>query len=345
MFPLHLKFWFNMALLFLQCEVTIGKIVLRNVESMEVKSSWKELTDTATITVPRNLNYKDERIDELVKRLDPVTIKTAYTLKGVTTWVTEFEGYVREVQPGVPVKIYCEDEMLLLKGGKTFNKQWTNAKLADIIATVAPAYKAQVIDATLSYRAVNKSAAQVLFDLREYIVYSYFKTVDNVRTLYSGFAYSFDFDSHIYHLQKNVRPGNSLTYRMQKDPAIDDAGIVMKAIAHNQDGSKTVEYYPSQESQGEMITMPFSTLSDVEATRRKLLKQYAQAEFRRLNMDGYRGELSAFATPVVRHGDSVTIRDEQYKEREGKYLVDGVRMTFDSKAVQMTRTLTLGGKA
>ena len=50
----------------------------------------------------------------------------------------------------------------------------------------------------------------------------------------------------------------------------------------------------------------YSTLSDVEATRRKLLKQYAQAEFKRLNVDGYRGELSAFATPVVRHGDSVT---------------------------------------
>jgi hypothetical protein len=334
-----------MAYLFLQSEVTIGKVLINHVNHIEVRSSWKDLTDTATITVPRNLNYKDERIDQLIKRFDPVTIKTAHTLNGVTTWVTEFEGYVREVEPNVPVKIYCEDEMLLLKGTKPFNKLWKNAKLKDIIATIAPGYKTEIVDATLSYKAENKTAAQIMYDLREYIIYSYFKSVNGVRTLYSGFAYSFNFSNHVYHMQNNVRPGNSLKYRMQIDPAIDPAGVVIKAIAHNPDGSKTVEYYPSQDSKGELITLPFSTLSDVEATRRKLLKEYALAEFKRLNTDGYRGDLSGFATPVVRHGDTVTIRDAQYPEREGKYFVDGTRMVFDSVAVQQVRTLDIGAKA
>jgi hypothetical protein len=163
--------------------------------------------------------------------------------------------------------------------------------------------------------------------------------VNGVKTLHSGFAYSFDFDTHIYHLQQNTRPGNNLKYRLQVDPTVDDAGIVIKAIAHNSDGSKTEEYYPSQSSKGEQITMPFSELSPVEATRRVLLKQYAQAEFKRLNVDGYRGGFS------VRHGDTVTIRDAQYPEREGKYFVDGTITRFDAENVKLIRETSLGGRA
>jgi hypothetical protein len=341
---LNLKYLISMYL-FLQCEVTIGKVVIRHVNDIEVKSSWQELTDTATITLPRELNYKDQRIDKLIKRADPVTIKLAYTANGITTWVTEFEGYVREIEPNVPLKVYCEDEMFKLKGGTLFNKLWKNAKLKDIIATVAPGYATNVIDATLSYRAQNKTAAQILADLREYIVYSYFRTVNGVKTLHSGFAYNFNFNSHIFHLQQNTRPGNNLKYRLQVDPTVDDAGIVIKAITHNSDGSKTEEYYPSQSSKGELITMPFSELSPVEATRRKLLKQYAQAEFKRLNIDGYRGGFTAFALPVVRHGDTVTIRDAQYPEREGKYYVDGTITRFNAESVQLIRDTDLGGRA
>lgn len=340
-----------MAYLLLQCEVSIGKVLLRGVQSIEVKSSWKELTDTATITIPRNIRNEDnstdvERLDKLVKRLDPVTIKVAYTSKGITTWTTEFEGYVREIEADAPIKIHCEDEMLKLKQSQSFNKLWKNAKLSDIINTVAPGYVSDIKDATLSYRADNKNAAQILADLREYIIYTYFKpsAIAGKPKLYSGFAYDFTFSNHIYHMQQNVRPENSLKYRLQTD-FDQEAGVVIKAIAHNSDGSKTVEYWPSQDTKGEVITMPFSELSPVEATRKLLLKQYAQAEFKRLNVDGYRGEIAGFATPIVRHGDTVTIRDAQYPERESKNIVDATRMVFDANAVKLTRYVTLGLKA
>lgn len=346
MFLPLLKYWFSMAYLFLQCELTIGNVVIRHINQADVKSSWKELTDTCSITLPRNLDYKGERLDQMIKRLDPVTLKVAYTLNGITTWHTEFVGYVREVQPNIPVRIQCEDEMLKLKTGQVFNKLWKNAKLIDIISTIAPGYVMNVKDATLSYRAENKTAAQIMYDLREYIIYSYFRhdAATGKPTLYSGFAYDFQFNNHIYNLHQNVRPQNSLTYRLQADTD-QEAGVVIKAIAHNADGSKTIEYWPSQDSKGEVITMPFSELSPIEATRRILLKQYAQAEFKRLNVDGYRGDVSGFATPIVRHGDTITVRDAQYPDREGKYLVDATRMIFDADAIKLERISTLGPKA
>jgi hypothetical protein len=326
--------------LFLQCEVTIGKVTMLNVHHIETKSSWKELTDTATITLPRNLKYKDDRIDQLIKRYDPVTIKVGYN----GNMVTEFVGYVREVEPNVPVRVHCEDEMLMLKGGTVYNKIWKKAAIADIINTIAPAYPKKVISGKIDYRAQNKSAAQILLDLREYGIFTYFKTIDGVRTLYCGFAYDFTFDEHIYHMQKNVR-SNDLKYRLKVDPTKDEPGVRAKAVAKLPDGKKQVEYYPSQDTKGEEVEIVLGELAGTEAERKKALQQYAKALFMQYNVDGYRGSIHGFAIPVIRHGDTITIQDAIYPEREGKYMCDATQTIFDVDAVKLERISTLGAKA
>lgn len=336
---LPLKLLISMYL-FLQCEVTIGSITLNQVNEIEVRSSWRDLTDTATITLPRNLNYRLERLDQVIKRDDPVTIKVGFN--GNLT--TEFEGYVKEVEPNTPVKIYCEDEMLKLKRGH-YTKVWKKLKLEEIIKEIAPGYKYEIEDATLTYLAKNKSAAEVLLDLREYGVFTYFRKINGQLTLYSGFPYSFNFSEHTYHMQKNIRE-NDLKFRMAIDPSDPSSSIriQVKAIANLPNGKKTIEYFPSEDkvSGAEIITMNYSELSSDEKTRKKLLLQYAEAEFKKYNVDGYRGSITGFAIPVVRHGDQVKIIDARYPEREGKYLVD--RTTVQFGEVYLKRRVELGPK-
>jgi hypothetical protein len=329
------------------CRISIGSLILKAVNEVTIKSSWRNLTDSATITLPRNITFKSnhalegERLEKYIKRGDKVIIELGYN----NNYSTEFEGYVREVEPNVPTRIYCEDEMVKLKKGN-FKRVWKKAKLQDIIKEIVPGYNYQVVDATLDYSSISgKTAAQILLDLREFGIYSYFKRIDGTLTLYSGFPYSFQFNRHTYHMQKNVRD-NDLKFRHAvnvSDPS-EVPTIQVKAIANLPTGKKTIEYFPSQEESrnAEIITLNYSELSANEAERKKILRQYAEAEFKKYNVNGYRGSITGFAVPVPRHGDHVKIVDARYPEREGTYIIDETLVEFGE--VYLKRKSELGPK-
>jgi hypothetical protein len=316
-------------------EITIGNIVVDTIESINIKSSWRELTDTAEITLPRNLNYRGKRLDQYILRGDRVIIKVGYEGGEM---ITEFEGYVREVQPNTPVKIYCEDEMMQLKKGRITNA-WKNKKLIDIITYIVPGYTVQVEDALLSYVCRDKTPAQVLLDLREYGVYCYFKRVNGVKTLVCGFPYNLkQFGQHTVHMQKNVR-SNNLTFRQA-----DDYKLRVKAIANLPSGKKTIEFWPSSDDEkgADLITLNYGELSTDEKARKKQLLAYAEAEYKKYKITGYRGNVVLFSIPVIRHGDHVTVIDVRYPEREGKYIVDST--ILESAEPYVKRTVELGPK-
>ncbi len=337
MHQLHLLLTISMYCNLLS-EVTIGNIITRAINQGEIVSSFKELTDTCTLTLPRNLTLKDKRLDEVVRVGDPVTVRLAVN----DEWNTEFVGYVREVDASIPVKIYCEDEMWQLKRVPVKPKSWAQAEVSEVLKHVIPAgYDVKIFGGRSTsvtigkYQVNNMSAAQVLANLREYGIFSYFRN----KTLYVGFAYDYEFDTHVLHFQRNIR-SNDLKYRLAGDYKIQ-----VKAIANLPTGQKTIVMYPDETdglstNGSELRTLNFGELSPDLITRQKLLREYAQAEIKRFNVDGYRGSIGVFGTHVIKHGDRAVLRDARYPERESTNLFDRVVTSWGE--VYLTRVGEIG---
>lgn len=105
-------------MLTLQCEIKIhnidsGKTISFNyANSIVVKTSCRNLTDTATVKVPRKMSWRGKKLTDFVRRNDEIDISIGYEEYGLET---VFKGYVSRVENGTPIVIECENEMRLFK--------------------------------------------------------------------------------------------------------------------------------------------------------------------------------------------------------------------------------------
>ncbi|MDD4848939.1 MAG: hypothetical protein PHR53_09305 [Bacteroidales bacterium] len=92
-------------MLILQCDIKIkGKntnktVSFNYVNSIEVKTSCKNLTDTAVVKIPRKMSWQGKSILDYIRRDDEITIKAGYQNWGIET---VFKGYVNSVENGLP---------------------------------------------------------------------------------------------------------------------------------------------------------------------------------------------------------------------------------------------------
>lgn len=102
-------------MLVLKCNIQItgAKIIKFDyVSQVEVATSMKTITDTAKLTVPRNLKFHDSNLLDYIKRGDKITIDLGYEDSDLQT---VFKGYITNVSTGRPITIECEDEAWMLK--------------------------------------------------------------------------------------------------------------------------------------------------------------------------------------------------------------------------------------
>lgn len=112
----------------------LGNFTIDFLNEVEIESSWKNLTDTAKIIMPKNVYVKTDTGNKawtdtnvyagssapLFLRGDKITIDLGYTYvnqKGalVTETNREFTGFITKINPKIPIEIDCEDNMWLLK--------------------------------------------------------------------------------------------------------------------------------------------------------------------------------------------------------------------------------------
>lgn len=95
-------------MLVLKCNIQItGAKVIKfdYVSQVEVETSMKTITDTAKLTIPRNLKFHDNNLLEYIKRGDKIKIDLGYDDSGLQT---VFKGYITKVSTGRPIAIECE---------------------------------------------------------------------------------------------------------------------------------------------------------------------------------------------------------------------------------------------
>lgn len=293
----------------LTCDIRIGKFQFYFVNEVQISSTWKKLTDAATVVLPRNLKWKDRYLKDEIKKGDRVEIYLGYDFD----FNLEFSGYVSNLRNGVPVVIECEDEMWQLKQNSV-TKTWRSVRLPQMIQDIVPkGTKVNVLDADLGPFRINQvSVAKVLEKLKErYGFCSFFR--DGV--LYVGYPYgqvaakrgAFTFEDTIIN--------NRLEYRKS-----DDVKIKVKAVSMLPGGSKIEQVIGPAD--GELHSLHFYNLSAAQ------LKISAQEEAKRLQYEGWKGDMESYGDPYLQHSDIADLNSIEYQERKGSYLIDEVRTRF-----------------
>lgn len=292
----------------------IDNLTFNGVTSVEVDSSWDNLTDKCTIVFPRKLSWKGRDLatgsNPILKRKQKVSVNLGYGDKNNEV----FNGYVRDVSGEIPVRVECEDAMYLLKTGevtRSYRSVSLESLIGDVVGGLAP-YKV-VVNADLGQFRISKATpAKVLEYLREhYFIRSWFRG----GTLYVGLAIVPELQrEHSLRFDRNEISHN-LEYRQK-----EDVSLLLKAVII-QPGNKREEVEVGDKD-GEQRTFHYYNISASEAKKR------LDAEADRLIYSGYRGSLTTFGAPFFQHGDLVNLFDPIYPDREGRYLIKRVRTMF-----------------
>lgn len=302
------------------------EIIIRKVNSVHIESGWKRLTDTATITIARNVTYFDKhKVKETFKKGDPVKIELGYN----GNYVTEFEGYISHVSADIPIVIKCEDEMYLLKK-LPVNVSLGNTSLNNLLTTICPGYNIDALEVEIgAQRHPKTTVAKVLEYLKdEYSLYSYIKQ----KQLVCGKVYADDSDqeSIVLHLEKNV-VNNDLNYKSKEDVLIR-----INAVSTLSNGDK-IEVTVGDET-GEERQLTYYGI-ELEAEITKL----AQEDLKKYKVDGFTGSVKCFGIPVINHGNKIELISDLYPDRNGLYYVEETIIDFTDTA-EFRRKVQLGDK-
>jgi hypothetical protein len=324
--------------LLLTCQVQIGDLEFTQISDFEMESTWKNLGDTATLRMygfvqvlaPDGSTGAVQKVEDLVKVGDAVEVKLGYDGE----LRTEFKGYVAEIKLKVPFEVRLEDEFFHLKRTPV-NRAWKNTSLRALLTELVPGVKLSSTIPTIhidSFRADRTTVAGVIAKLKEnYLLCAYFRDGQLFVGLpYTEFASATELAgvTAYYHFQQNV-VSDDLSYRRK-----DDVRIKVKVVAMHRDGKKTVVTGVG-DVDGEERTITFRT----ETTDKVELTRMAQAELAKYKYEGYRGSLVGFGVPFAVHSGVADLHDDLHPQRDGRYLINGVKVSFGPSGYRRTNEL------
>lgn len=299
----------------LSCDIKISDYQFKGVVDLSVDSSSENLTDTAILTFPQKVKWKDKSIKDLIKRGDPVVIKLGYN----DSLTEVFSGYIKAIKADIPITVECDDMMFKLKKNP-ISTSFQNTSLDNLLKNILPSgitYSAASIN--LGKMRINGATpAEVLSKLKDqYGIYSWFKN----GILYSGLQYLGKGKNHI--INYSIDDFKNLEYIVS-----DDISYQVSAISIY-DNNTRIEEKVGDEG-GEKRQFYYYNIDRAE------LKRMASVSLVKLKYDGYRGSLQIFGKPIIAHGDTFTIKNQFYPEREGTYIVKSVRKDFGQDGFKQT---------
>lgn len=306
-----------------------GAIEFRRVSEIQIESSWKELTDRAQITLPRNVRALNSlsrvKYSDIFKNGDPVEIRIGY---GAGEPPVEFSGYISDVSEGVPVVIRCEDETYKLKRGNVSIVSKA-IKLKNLLQQAAKGYEIDCPDVNMgAVRFSNVAPIAVLDQIKKDTgLYSYF----DGKILRCGVIYADQSDDPVVniHLEKNA-VSESLNKKSETDE------IEIKAISILKNGKKISATVGRKGGTNVQRTY-------IGITVKAELEKRAKADLQKYQAKGFEGSLVLFGIPEIKHGMKMNVKSELFKNMEGTFYVEKVVKKFGDNGYR--QEVTLGDRA
>ena len=314
--------------------IRIGGFRFSRAGGIEVRKSTSTIGATAKIVVPVSavIENKGDRtglveVQHAIKVGDPVSITLGYHTKNRDYEAEEFTGYVRTINPTIPLEVECEDNNFLLRK-KNINKSWKSATLQEVLEVIVSGTGITITGnlpkMTLSpfyLRDVDGAfALQKLAD--EYGLTIYFK---NDGSLYVGLAYTQSVGEETLILNGddvNVVNADELKFRRA-----EDVKLKIKAISFRGDNTKLEAELGDED--GALRTLNFYNIDSVAE-----LKSMARQEIDKYKFNGYEGSVECFVIPFIYPGYKVNIKDAVFPEREGSYYVESTKVTAGTGGIR-----------
>ena len=301
-------------------------LVLNRVTEMEFESSWKEMTDRGTLTLPRNIKFFDKnKIRDVFRKGDGLTIYFGYDGNNIK----EFEGYITEVSADIPIIIKFEDEMYKVRSIPV-NFSSSNISLKELFKNIITGYETDVVDGVQmgAVRYSNKNVGGVIDELQSNGFYTYMRG----KTVVCGKYYSDDSkeDPVTFNLERNC-VSTSLNYKRK-----DDIKITITVTSTLSNGKKIVVENIGDKD-GDIRKLTYNNI-EVKAELEKLGKR----EYDRIKVDKLEGSITTFGIPSVRHGLKAKVVSNLYTDRNGLYYIEKVAKSFSSGGIR--QEITFGEK-
>lgn len=309
------------AMFSLDFDITIGRYQLQALEKVNIETSQELLSDSCIITLPSMVAGRAIRVEDKIKKGDPVTVKLGYNgeLK------TEFKGYLKAIYPESPMRLECEDSAYLFRK-VVKSKILRNVSIKEILEYVLSEVNPQLsqpfgLVSDLSNNSYkwdaftihNATGFEVLDKLRQesgLMIY----VRDN--KLHYHLAYTEITGQVIYDFAENIEVTSNLKYVSGQD-------LKTRVIVVGRTAKGTKVEGEAGESGGDVITLQRPTVSD-----KTTLENIAREELKKLSYDGFRGNIDSWLVPYCTTGHSCLIRDKEYPLREGRYYAVGTQVEF-----------------
>jgi len=302
-------------------------IVLNRVTEIEYESSWKEMTDRGSLTLPRNVRYFDKyNVREVFRKGDQVTIYFGYD--GINE--KEFEGYISEVSADIPIVIKFEDEMFNVRKIPV-NYAAANTGLKELLQKIIPGYEIDALEGVQlgAVRLSKTGVGAVLEKLQsDWGLYTYMRG----KTLVCGKYYADEsqYKPVKFNLERNC-VSTALNYKKK-----EDVSLKIKVVSTLSNGKK-IQVDNIGDKDGNERQLTFYNI-EIEAE----LERLGKLEYEKYKVDRFEGSFTAFGIPTVRHGLKVAIASNLYDDRVGNYYIEKVVKKFSPSGIR--QDITLGDK-
>lgn len=327
------------AYLNLCSQVTIGNVKLDNVSTAEINESILETSGTAKITLAKNFSkFRGKSILEQFKVGDPVEIQLGYNDK----LKSEFTGFVTEIESDIPLIIHCEDAMYKLKQ-TNYTKAWISVTLKEVLTAIIPkTIKVECPHVPFGKFIIDNENAFVVLQRMQKDYGLYARLRDNVLNIEMAYVIGDGVkEAHEYIIGRNIKK-NALKYKSKDDfkLRVKATGRKFKGkekIDENGNHTETAEVIVGcKEKEAQEIHVRFNNITD-----KAQLKQIAESIYSKRAYDGYTGSITGFGFPRTRAGDAMVIKDTEYSDREGKYLIEKVTISYGENGFERKNDLTI----
>lgn len=302
-----------------------GEINIRKINGCTIESSINNFSVSAELRLPRNVSaFVNEQLKELLRRGDEVQIQLGYD----GNLQSEFTGVITEVSADIPVVISCKDKMWQLMQ-LPVNVSYRNVQLQVLLETILPGQTIDALEVQLGQvRYAKTTVGEVLEKLKtDYNIVTYLKG----NTIMSGKVFSANKEEVKYGFENNIK-ASALKFRKA-----EDVFVKITATSTLTNGTKI-------EAEVGDVDGEQRNLSYFNIKTKKELETIAEADISKFKYTGFEGDFNAFGVPYIEAGWIANITSSLYPEKNGKYLVESVVVTFDDSP-QFDRKITLERKA
>jgi hypothetical protein len=333
-------------MLILNCKIEISgkdnkKISFGYVNQIEVKTSCKNLTDTATVKVPKRMSWRGKPLTDFIERGNEITVSAGYD-DGIKRL---FKGYLTGIENSYPIALHCENEMWLFKKItvpaeriERFNLKTYIEKYGGVKVNVAE---------NLSFGSMDIKNEMSLAQALDLIMQTYPYTTGYFRD--GEFCARLNTESWSRERKPTVfDPSRNMVSDSLKYTIADDVKIGIKAVTILRDNSRLEAYSPSSAFENGKIKSGWEQRQFFrpECGSQSELQSYADKTAAEFVTDGMSGSFTAFGTPFACKGDVVELRDADRKERNKKrFAVDAVDYSFGTSGFRQNITLGTGIKS